>query len=179
MTLDVDAVVIGAGPAGMACSEVLARHNVNVVVLDEQNAPGGQIYKNIEGVVKNRPADINFLGSSYGDGIEIANRFRAENIDYRPGSSVWQVSTSLVGKRRAVIYSSNGKSNKLMAKYVVLATGAIERPIPVPGWTLPGVMTAGALQSLLKTSGVFKLLHSLIQHLRVPWLELHFNSLVR
>ena len=58
MTLDVDAVVIGAGPAGMACSEVLARHNANVVVLDEQNAPGGQIYKNIEGVVKNRPADI-------------------------------------------------------------------------------------------------------------------------
>ena len=155
MTLDVDAVVIGAGPAGMACSEVLARHNANVVVLDEQNAPGGQIYKNIEGVVKNRPADINFLGSSYGDGIEIANRFRAENIDYRPGSSVWQVSTSLVGKRRTVIYSSNGKSNKLMAKYVVLATGAIERPIPVPGWTLPGVMTAGALQSLLKTSGVY------------------------
>ena len=50
MTLDVDAVVIGAGPAGMACSEVLARHNANVVVLDEQNAPGGQIYKNIEGV---------------------------------------------------------------------------------------------------------------------------------
>ena len=48
MTLDVDAVVIGAGPAGMACSEVLARHNANVVVLDEQNAPGGQIYKNIE-----------------------------------------------------------------------------------------------------------------------------------
>ena len=43
MTLDVDAVVIGAGPAGMACSEVLARHNANVVVLDEQNAPGGQI----------------------------------------------------------------------------------------------------------------------------------------
>ena len=44
MTVDVDVVVIGAGPAGMSFSRVLAQHNVNVVVLDEQNAPGGQLY---------------------------------------------------------------------------------------------------------------------------------------
>ncbi|MED5300470.1 MAG: FAD-dependent oxidoreductase, partial [Pseudomonadota bacterium] len=155
MTVDVDVVVIGAGPAGMSCSGVLAQHNVNVVVLDEQNAPGGQIYKNIEGVTEKRAADLDFLGKSYAEGIEIANRFRAEDIDYRPGSSVWQISSSVIGKRRELIYSSGGKSQKLMAKYIVLATGAIERPIPVPGWTLPGVMTAGALQSLLKTSAVY------------------------
>ena len=155
MTVDVDVVVIGAGPAGMSCSGVLAQHNVNVVVLDEQNAPGGQIYKNIEGVTEKRAADLDFLGKSYAEGIEIANRFRAEDIDYRPGSSVWQISSSVIGKRRELIYSCGGKSQKLMAKYIVLATGAIERPIPVPGWTLPGVMTAGALQSLLKTSAVY------------------------
>jgi hypothetical protein len=61
---------------------------------------------------------------------------------------VWQVTS-----QREVWFSKGGRSQLIEAKVVLLATGAMERPIPLPGWTLPGVMTAGALQIMLKSSG--------------------------
>ncbi len=155
MTCDVDVVIVGAGPAGMAAASALAQYRAKVVVLDEQGEPGGQIYKSIETVYRSRPADIDFLGPSYFEGDEIVKKFRAEDIDYRPRSTVWHIGSDISFKRRDVFYSRNGTSNKLRPKYIVIATGAIERPVPIEGWTLPGVMTAGAVQSALKTSGIY------------------------
>ena len=76
-------------------------------------------------------------------------RFRASGAAYLPGSTVWQVTPE-----REVWVSGAGRSARHDAKAILIATGAMERPVPVPGWTLPGVMTAGAVQILLKSSGL-------------------------
>lgn len=139
-----DAVVIGAGPAGMAAATLLAEQRANVLLLDEQPAPGGQIYRNIE-----RATQLAALGADYQYGAQLARRFRASGAAYRPGSMVWQVTP-----QREVWFSEAGHSHAVQAAAVILATGAMERPVPVPGWTLPGVMTAGALQIMLKSSAL-------------------------
>lgn len=64
---------------------------------------------------------------------------------YIPGASVWQVEQDM-----RVHYLHEGRSHTVQASRLVVATGAYERPMPIPGWTLPGVMTAGAGQILLK-----------------------------
>jgi NADPH-dependent 2,4-dienoyl-CoA reductase/sulfur reductase-like enzyme len=155
MSTEIDVVIIGAGPAGMGAAAAAAGAGAAVVVLDEQPEPGGQIYRNIESVQRDRPADLSFLGAAYANGSKVASTFRAVRTDYRPGATVWQVGAMGKGKRRDVVFSQNGAAERLSASHVVIATGALERPVPIPGWTLPGVMTVGAVQSALKTSGVY------------------------
>jgi NADPH-dependent 2,4-dienoyl-CoA reductase/sulfur reductase-like enzyme len=142
-----DVVVIGAGPAGLAAATLLAEQAVRVLTLDEQPAPGGQIYRSIERAAEH-PALLAALGPDYAYGAALAARFRASGAAYRPGSMVWQVTPE-----REVWFSDGVRSQCARADVVILATGAMERPVPVPGWTLPGVMTVGAVQIMLK-SGV-------------------------
>lgn len=146
MTNHYDIVVIGAGPAGMAAACVAAENGARTLVLDEQGAPGGQIYRAIE---KSHTASGADFGSSFAKGRPLAEQFRQSRADYVPGAAVW-----LVSANREIGYSHDGISRLLTADQVIIATGAQERPIPVPGWTLPGVMTVGAAQILLKDAGL-------------------------
>lgn len=147
MTRLKDVVIIGAGPAGMACAIEAAAKGLSTIVLDENPQPGGQIYRAIESASENR---LRVLGHDYARGRELASEFRqSSGVDYRPDSTVWNI-----GPDRLVEFSRDGKSSAIRASHLVVATGAIERPCPLPGWTLPGVTTAGALQILLKTSGI-------------------------
>ena len=155
MTFEADVVIIGAGPAGMSAAGALHKYDCKVVILDEQVEPGGQIYKAIESVSRDRPEELSFLGPAYNDGIKHTKKFRSKVIDYRPRSTVWHIGKSTSTNHYDVFYSCGGISKKLSTKYIVLASGAMERPVPLPGWTLPGVMTIGAAQSALKTSGVY------------------------
>ncbi|WP_347556878.1 FAD-dependent oxidoreductase [Robbsia sp. KACC 23696] len=139
---DVDVAVIGAGPAGLACATRAAIAGLRVVVLDEQNAVGGQIYRAIE---QNDAEHREILGPDYAVGALLADAFVKSGARHEPYASVWQVT-----RERTVHYLKAGKVASFSAKRVVLATGAMERPFPIPGWTLPGVMTAGAAQILLK-----------------------------
>jgi octopine oxidase subunit A len=143
-----DVAVIGAGPAGLAAATLMAEQRSRVVLLDEQAEPGGQIYRGIERAA-HHAALLTALGDDYQHGAGLVARFRASGAAYRPGSLVWQVTP-----QREVWFSNGGRSQEMEAMAVVLATGAMERPVPLPGWTLPGVMTAGALQIMLKSSGV-------------------------
>src|SRR6185295_1635931 len=65
---------------------------------------------------------------------------------------VWAVDRRADGFELAM--SHDGRARRLRARRLIVATGAIERPMPIPGWTLPGVMTVGAAQILLKASGI-------------------------
>jgi NADPH-dependent 2,4-dienoyl-CoA reductase/sulfur reductase-like enzyme len=140
-----DVVVIGAGPAGLAAAAMCARAGVATVLFDEQAAPGGQIYR----AVTRLPIDPAILGKSYARGGELWQTFAASGAEHVPGATVWSLT-----RERDVAVSVNGKSRLMRARRVIVCTGALERPMPIPGWTLPGVMTVGAAQGLLKSSGM-------------------------
>ena len=144
----VDLAIVGAGPAGLAAAVTAATHGLRVAVIDEQPEPGGQIYRGIESVSAQRPAHLALLGADYAAGLELVKAFRASGAEYLPQTSVWQIDAS-----RNVFTRSNGRAERIAAKQVLIATGAMERPVPIPGWTLPGVMTCGAAQTLLKSTG--------------------------
>ena len=76
-------------------------------------------------------------------------RFRAASVDYHPQTAVWQIDRDL-----GVRYRDVSGIHAIQSKQIIIATGALERPLPVPGWTLPGVMTCGAAQTLLKSAAL-------------------------
>lgn len=141
-----DVIVIGAGPAGLAAGACLAEMGLSVVVLDEQEHPGGQIYRNIEGAP---PGRRELMGEEYAKGLEVTARFRKSGAAYENSALVWQVEPD--GR---ICYSRGGASRQVRANFVIVATGAMERPVPFPGWTLPGVMGAGAANNLAKEAGL-------------------------
>jgi NADPH-dependent 2,4-dienoyl-CoA reductase/sulfur reductase-like enzyme len=141
-----DVAVVGAGPAGLAAASVCARAGLATVLFDENPSPGGQVYR---GISRTPLRDRAILGPDYWQGEKIVAEFVASGAQYVPGARVWSLTPGLV-----IGVSVGGSSTLTSSASVILATGAIERPFPIPGWTLPGVMTAGAAQALLKTSGM-------------------------
>ncbi|SDV48031.1 FAD/NAD(P)-dependent oxidoreductase [Chitinasiproducens palmae] len=138
-----DLIVIGAGPAGMAAAATAGELGLKVVVLDEQARAGGQIYRNV-GIAGPRVRTL--LGSDYEAGGALLKRFEQAAVDVRNGALVWDIARDgTVSMLRA------GRAEQLRADHVLLASGAMERPSPIPGWTLPGVMNAGAAQIALKS----------------------------
>ena len=148
-----DLVVIGAGPAGMAAAVLAGELGLDTVLLDEQDSPGGQIYRAIERAGPDGTGKSP-LGADYLAGRTLVEALRASRVRYRPGMTVWHIDPGGAGGDGAVSVSllGPGGSETIAARRILLATGAIERPVPIPGWTLPGVMTAGAAQILLKTA---------------------------
>ena len=142
----VDLAIIGAGPAGMAAAQLAASKGLSVCILDEQPRAGGQIYRDVDRVA---PLRGDLLGKDYTEGRALTQGLGAPGITHLTSAVVWSIEE---GPR--IAYTKDGKGALIDARHVLLATGALERPMPVPGWTLPGVMTAGAGQILLKQSGV-------------------------
>ena len=145
MSTHTNVAIIGAGPAGMTAAARLASLNHSVVVLDEQPHAGGQIWRNI---TRTSSGIADILGPDYAAGASVAGQFVACGAQHLRGATVWNLT-----RERQLHYLHQGKSHALTADAVILATGAMERPFPIPGWTLPGVMGAGAAQVLLKGSG--------------------------
>lgn len=143
-----DLVIIGAGPAGMAAATAAGKAGLKTAILDEENSPGGQIYRDVEQSTPNRRS---VLGSDYTAGEQLTAKLRAADVEYSPGSTVWNISSD-----RLVDYSRNGASFQIKANYILAATGTVERPCPILGWTKLGVTTIGALQILIKSAGVIE-----------------------
>lgn len=141
----VDLVVVGSGPAGMAAASEARSLGLSVSLLDEQPEIGGQIYRRIEKAPNNL---LGILGPDYSVGKRLADEFKKSGSNYIGGATVWNVTTEGV-----VDYVANGHAAQVAGRYVVLASGAMERPFPIEGWTLPGVMGAGAGQIMLKGAG--------------------------
>lgn len=137
-------VIVGAGPAGMRAAEVLAGHGIRPVVLDEAPASGGQVYR------RQPPGFTRSYGKLYGLEAAKARRLHdafdalGDRIDYRPDALVW----GIAGRRLQILRDGCGET--LEFDRVLLATGATDRVIPFPGWTLPGVYTLGGAQVALK-----------------------------
>jgi NADPH-dependent 2,4-dienoyl-CoA reductase/sulfur reductase-like enzyme len=138
--------VIGAGPAGLAAATTSSELGIDTVLLDEQHAPGGQIYRAITETTVRAPA---VLGADYWRGAALVERFRASAAQHVANATVWSVAQG-----GEIGVSIDGAARLIQAQHIILATGALERPMPIPGWTLPGVMTVGGAQILLKSSGL-------------------------
>jgi NADPH-dependent 2,4-dienoyl-CoA reductase/sulfur reductase-like enzyme len=140
-------VIIGAGPAGIRAAQTLVAHGLYPVLLDEAARGGGQIYRR-------QPA--NFIRPSdtlYGFEAAKANAIHQtldelrKQLDYRPDTLVWNAEAGQLDTLH------EGRAARLDYASVIVATGATDRILPVPGWTLPGVYSLGAAQIALKFQG--------------------------
>jgi len=145
-----DVVVVGAGPGGLAAAVECARDGAATVILDEQAGPGGQIYR---GITTTPMQKREVLGADYWHGAPLVAALRSSAATYVPRASAFAV-TRADGGGFEVGVAGDGAAALMRAGHVILATGALERPFPIPGWTLPGVITAGAAQILLKSAGL-------------------------
>ncbi len=139
-------IIIGGGPAGLAAATTAAQAGIECLLLDEQATPGGQVYRSVQTIPEQR---AKLLGPDFQCGRELALQFNASDAKYLPGTAIWNLS----GNREIGILRE-GRASLVHAERVIIASGAMERPAPFPGWTLPGVMTAGAGQILLKSAGL-------------------------
>src|SRR5438067_2052028 len=138
--------IVGAGPAGMAAATLAAELGLDTLLIDEQEGPGGQIYRAIDRIAADASVSSP-LGADYHAGQSLTTELRASGARYRAATTVWHIDPD-----GTLSLMTGGVSDSVTARRVLLATGAIERPVPIPGWTLPGVMTVGAAQILLKTA---------------------------
>lgn len=137
-----DLVIVGGGPAGLAAGLEAAASGIEVVLIDEYQTLGGQFYKQVPSsftVEKMRS-----IGSQYAEGAEIIHKVRGAKIEVMLNTLVWGIFDNL-----ALALSHNERSEQIQAKRLILAPGAQEAPIAFPGWTLPGVMMGGGMQSML------------------------------
>jgi NADPH-dependent 2,4-dienoyl-CoA reductase/sulfur reductase-like enzyme len=112
-------------------------------VLDEQQLPGGQIYRSLE---KARAENAPVLGKDYFHGQSLIEQFRQSDAEYLPGANIWDLGRDLI-----IGYLAAGKARQVRARKILISAGAMERPVPIPGWTLPGVMGAAAADILFKS----------------------------
>jgi D-hydroxyproline dehydrogenase subunit alpha len=135
--------IIGAGPAGLAAAKVAAERGAEVIVLDSAPRPGGQYWRHrneVQGYKSHR-------ASSYFDSV-----LSSKNITYIQGAQVWSAIYS--SDSITLNYLHNGVEKAITVEKLILTTGAYDRSIPFTGWELPGSMTPGAAQALLKGHGV-------------------------
>lgn len=144
----VDLLVIGAGPAGLVAARTAAAAGCSVLVVDERNAPGGQYYKQPA-----TPGHAPRQDSQGREGKALIGAVRAAGVDIRSGTLVWGAERREGHPLRIGIYGPAGAGYILPAA-TVIATGAYEQPPVFAGSTLPGVMTTGAAQTLLRSYGV-------------------------
>jgi len=133
-----DVLVVGGGAGGLEAALAAASAGAGVLVLDERPAPGGQYYKQAVGAAP--------LDAQQRAGAALVDRARAAGAELRMGVEVWGAFDG------PVLAAAEGDDALIVRpRAVVIATGAYERPLMVPGWDLPGVMTTGAAQTLWRT----------------------------
>ncbi|TDN62461.1 FAD/NAD(P)-binding oxidoreductase [Paraburkholderia sp. BL10I2N1] len=142
-------VIVGAGPAGVRAAETLVAAGLTPVVIDENARWGGQIYRQ-------PPLDAGFIRSKkslYGfearkaDALHSTMAGLVRWVNYRPDTLAW----ACEGGRLDTLHA--GREGSVPFSHLIIASGATDRVLPIPGWTLPGVYTMGGAQVALKAQG--------------------------
>ena len=143
-------VIVGAGPAGIRAAQALVAHGIRPVVIDEASRAGGQIYRRPPASLAERSANVLYgFEARRADAVHTAFDALRKRIDYRPDSLVWNAQ----GGRLDVLHGPTRSTSSVPYSQLIVATGATDRVLPVPGWTLPGVYTLGGAQVALKFQG--------------------------
>ena len=138
-----DVLVVGAGPAGLSAARRLALAGLEVIVADERLHPGGQYFKPL---APSYTADAATLDKQFRDGAILREATLAAGARILNETTVWAAFSP-----NEVAALVAGRPTVFRPRRLVLATGAYEQAWPVPGWTLPGVMTVGGLQTLARS----------------------------
>ncbi|MEV5610891.1 FAD-dependent oxidoreductase [Streptomyces sp. NPDC052225] len=154
MSADPHLAVVGAGPAGLAAALAAAARGVRVTVVDAAAEAGGQFYRQpARALGARRPQALHHQWRTWErlrDGL--AGHVEAGHVRHLRGHHVWCVEGELPGG--FTVHALTGPEQRepvaVPADAVLLATGAHEKVLPFPGWTLPGVLTAGGAQAMLK-----------------------------
>jgi len=154
-----DVVVVGAGPAGLAAAQAVADLGLSVRLIDEQADAGGQIWRNAARMATRRGP----LEKSYDGAADALAALGSAGVDYAAGATVLDAAAALPPQNsRAnpirISWLTGGGGGRgireTSARALIVATGAMERPVLFPGAALPGVMGVGAVQSVVKQSGM-------------------------
>ena len=132
----------------MRCAETLVHAGVSPIVIDEAEQPGGQVYRQPPTGRARRSSAIYGFEATKAEAIHRAIGDARDLIDYRPATLVWNV----FGDSLDLLTREGPRPQRF--DRLVLATGAMDRALPFPGWTLPGVFTLGGAQIALKAQGV-------------------------
>lgn len=139
--------IVGAGPAGIAAALAAGEAGADVLVVDENPRAGGQIFRQgIEGAAPDRHELLHPPSHARGD--ELLARVRQSNLRRLPAATVFAAAPG------SLEVECRGEALAVRYERLVLCTGACDRVVPFPGWTLPGVLTAGAAQVLVRGYGV-------------------------
>lgn len=132
-------VVIGAGPAGMAAATVAARSGARVTLIDEYPRPGGQYLKGVQQVSKAVK-----VSQSERRARALMDQLEGMNLELRTNTLVWGI------EGHSLALAGPPGLERLDARAIIIAAGARELVLPFPGWTIPGVITLGAAQIMVK-----------------------------
>ncbi|MBI2831902.1 MAG: FAD-dependent oxidoreductase [Chloroflexi bacterium] len=146
---EVEIAIIGGGPGGICAAAEAAKCGAHVVLLDENPGLGGQIYRRLPGGFAVR--DEGRLGKDYVEGTKLIRELEQhkEKVEVISGAVVWGVFPG-----NEIAFLSGDRNERLKANRVILAEGAYDRPVPFPGWTLPGVITGGAALRMVKAERI-------------------------
>lgn len=149
MGKEVEILVIGAGPAGLSAAIEAAKYGAEVLVVDENSKPGGQLFKQIHKFFGSRRHKAGVRG------IDIGTELLAEVQKLRVEVMLNTTAYGIYPNDEGVALAVNGEEGVIVhPKKVVMATGASENPLAFPGWTLPGVVGAGAIQTMINVHRV-------------------------
>jgi NADPH-dependent 2,4-dienoyl-CoA reductase/sulfur reductase-like enzyme len=161
MSKAVDLCVIGAGPAGLAAAARAAEGGLHVLLLDEQPAAGGQVWRNAEANIAGGPIPATQVEKVYHGAGAALRRLAASGVDHRAGATLIDLAQPETEPEptveitwRAPAGAEAPRMRQTQARAVIVATGAQERPLIFPGADLPGVMGVGAIQTAYKQSGL-------------------------
>jgi len=141
-----DFVVIGAGPTGLRAALTAARMGVDVTVIGEDPHHGGQIFRSLTSPLQTQGHIMELQDHQILDDLQ--SDLNKVDIHFLNKTIVWGIFDDNV-----IAFDKSNKS-RIKAKKILIAEGAYESPVAFPGWTLPGVMTLGGVQILLKSQGI-------------------------
>jgi NADPH-dependent 2,4-dienoyl-CoA reductase/sulfur reductase-like enzyme len=151
MTAYYPVAVVGAGPAGLEAAIIAAEAGAEVVLVDGFLRPGGQYFKQ---TAAGKAVDPVSEPEHHLEAERMFQRLSAAGVRLLTNTMVWGAFPAEAGQGWLLTMHGPDAPSRLQAEVLILATGAFDRPVPFPGWTLPGVVTAGAVQTLLKNQRV-------------------------
>lgn len=144
-----DVAIVGAGPAGLEAAIACSENSLNVVLIDRSPKPGGNFYRSLPDSFERRGSSSHIRSMK-----SIMARLGQVNLEQKFATEVWGIYPDEESGGWILGLHTSGCCRDIYAANVVLAPGAMERTVPFPGWTTPGVMTAGGVQSFIKGQAI-------------------------